>query len=386
MKLGEQQNFLGLSLVMFLVHKEALFNLIIHLQISCMAHFTRSWEVKELQLKNVFTIARGSKSSAKNVFLELSKDGITGFGEAGPNTRYNESSETVIRFFKHFPFEGLHQIGSPAEIEEFIDKESEKIRKIGEANVPQSAKSAIEMAWLDWWAKSQNQPLWKLWGAESSKGPVTSFTIGIDEIPIIQKKIREADQYPLYKIKLGTDHDREIIEGIREVTDKPLRVDANEGWKTVDQALKEIEFLKSQNVELIEQPMHASMQSELQEVKKHSVLPLCADESFTGTEDLAEIAESFHIVNIKLMKIGSLIKAKRTIEKAHELGLKVMIGCMIESSLAITAGGVLALSCEYADLDGNLLILNDPFSGLKVLEDGRVDLENNEGIGIKLKE
>lgn len=346
-----------------------------------MSHFKVSWEVKELFLKNVFTIARSSRSSVKNVFLIISKDGIQGFGEAGPNTRYNETSETVIKFFKQFPFKELYQVISPEELEAFIEFES---AKIGDSiSIPQSAKSAIEMAWLDWWAKSQEQALWQLWNLESNIGPITSFTIGIDEIPVIQKKIKEADQYPLYKIKLGTDYDREIIEGIREVTDKPLRVDANEGWKTVDQALREIEFLKTQNVELVEQPMHASMKKELKELKRHSALPLCADESFTGTENLSEISEAFHVINIKLMKIGSLVKAKQMIEEAHSLGLEVMIGCMIESSLAVTAGGTLALFSEYADLDGNLLISNDPFSGLKVLEDGKIELPKNSGIGIQ---
>jgi hypothetical protein len=171
----------------------------------------------------------------------------------------------------------------------------------------------------------------------------------------MQRKIREADQYPLYKIKLGTDRDHQIIEGIRKVTDKPLRVDANEGWKTVDQAKKEIEYLEKHGIEIVEQPMHSSMAKELRELKKWSPVPLMADESFTGTEPLDEIAEQFDIINIKLMKIGSLVKAKRTIKQAQDLGLKVMIGCMIESSLAISAGGVLASFCEYADLDGNLI-------------------------------
>ncbi|MEO9884832.1 MAG: dipeptide epimerase [Balneola sp.] len=339
-----------------------------------MSHFNSSWEVKELHLKNVFTIARGSKASVKNVFLTIDKDGIEGCGEAGPNTRYNETAETVIQFFETFPFDGLDSIESEKELEQFISENSK-------ASDPQSAKAAIEMAWLDWLARSQNQPLWKLWGASSSVGPLTSFTIGLDEVSVIQRKIKEADQYPLYKIKLGTDHDHDIIEGIRKVTDKPLRVDANEGWKTVDQAKREIEYLEKNGIEIVEQPMHSSMKKELNELKEWSPLPLMADESFTGTEPLIEIAEAFHIINIKLMKIGSLVKAKRTIRQAHELGLKVMIGCMVESSLAITAGGVLALFCEYADLDGNLLISNDPYSGLKVLEDGRIQLGDNAGIG-----
>ncbi|MEP1304709.1 MAG: dipeptide epimerase [Balneola sp.] len=341
-----------------------------------MSHFNVHWEVKELLLKNVFTISRGSKLSVKNVFLELTKDGVQGYGEAGPNIRYNETTETVKEFFEKFPFDRLNEVESESDLEIFIDENSVE-------SSPQSAKTAIEMAWLDWWAKSQKKPLWKLWQSSSPNGPITSFTIGIDEISVIQKKIREADQYPLYKIKLGTDHDREIIEAIREVTDKPLRVDANEGWKTVDQAKREIEYLEKNGIEIVEQPMHSSMKKELNELKEWSPLPLMADESFTGTEPLIEIAEAFHIINIKLMKIGSLVKAKRTIRQAQELGLKVMIGCMIESSLAITAGGVLALFCEYADLDGNLLISNDPYSGLKVLEDGRIQLGDIDGIGIE---
>jgi len=347
-----------------------------------MSYFNVHWEVKELLLRNVFTIARGSKSSVRNVFLELSKDGIQGYGEAGPNTRYNETSETVLNFFNHFSFEEIHLINTPEELELFIESESDRVATSFSIDIPQSAKMAIEMAWLDWWAKSKNQPLWELWGADSAVGPLTSFTIGIDKIPVIQKKIMEAEQYPLYKIKLGTDQDREIIEGIRQVTSKPLRVDANEGWKTVDQAKREIEYLEKQGIELVEQPMHSSMQKELKELKQWSPLPLMADESFTGSENLKDIAEQFHIINIKLMKIGSMVKAKRTIEEAKSLELNVMIGCMIESSLAITAGGALALNCEYADLDGNLLISNDPFSGLKVLEDGRIDVGNKVGIGI----
>ena len=270
-----------------------------------MSRFEVHWEIKELFLKNVFTIARGSKASVKNVFLTISKDEIQGFGEAGPNTRYDETAETVIKFFEKFPFEELHQINSPKDLELLIEIESAKIKKfnmIGDSiSNPQSAKSAIEMAWLDWWAKSQHQPLWKLWEASTNTGPVTSYTIGLDEISVMQRKIKEADQYPLYKIKLGTDHDRGIIEGIRKVTDKPLRVDANEGWKTVDQAKREIEYLQKNGIKIVEQPMHSSRQKELRELKKWSPLPLMADESFTGTELLEDIAEQFDIINIKLM-------------------------------------------------------------------------------------
>lgn len=350
-----------------------------------MSHFEVNWYVKELFLKNVFTIARGSKASVNNVFLSIQQNGIEGQGEAGPNTRYDETSETVVKFFEKFPFDGLSDIDNEGDLEAFIAKASQQIHKAEKIKIPESAKTAIEMAWLDWWSKSKNKPLWELWGSESSIGPLTSFTIGLDEVSVMQRKIQEADQFPLYKIKLGTDRDRAIIEGIRKVTDKPLRVDANEGWKTVDQAKREIEYLEKQGIEIVEQPMHSSLQKELKELKKWSPLPLMADESFTGTEPLDEIAEQFDIINIKLMKIGSLVKAKRTIEQAHALGLEVMIGCMIESSLAITAGGVLALNCKYADLDGSLLISNDPFLGLQVLEDGSIELNNNAGLGVSRK-
>lgn len=338
-----------------------------------MSHFKISWQTKALALKNVFTIARGSRTHQHNVFIQIEKDEVTGIGEASPNKRYNETPETVSKELEAFDPSILAGLQSPEEAEQALDQ-------FGFKN--QSAKIALEMAWLDWWAKSQEQPLWKLWGYQSPTGPVSSFTIGIDSFEVMQKKILDAKKYPLYKIKLGTDHDREIIQAIREVTDKPIRVDANEGWKTVDQALTEIEFLRSQNVELVEQPMHATMIEELKELKQNASLPLCADESFTGSESLDKIAECFHIINIKLMKIGSMVKARRVIKKANQLGLEVMIGCMIESSLANAAGAAIALDAEYADLDGHVLISNDPYKGLEILENGHIRLSSMPGLGV----
>ncbi|MEQ8525033.1 dipeptide epimerase [Gracilimonas sp.] len=339
-----------------------------------MSHFEINWEVFPLKLREVFTISRGSKSEVPNVFLSVTKNGMTGYGEAGPNTRYDETPEKVIEYFKGLPDHFFDEIASPGEI----------AKKLEQLELPhiQSAKAAIEMAWLDWWAKSKNEPLWKLWELNSPKGPVTSYTIGLDTPERMQQKIRAASQYPVYKIKLGTDRDREIIEAIREVTDKPLRVDANEGWTTLEQAKREIEFLATQNVELIEQPMPSAEFELMKELKKWSLLPLAADESFIGDENLEEIAEAFHVINIKLMKIGSLMKARNVIKEAHSLGMEVMIGCMIESSLANAAGALLALEAEYADLDGHLLIGNDPFKGLNVLKSGEIELSEKPGFGV----
>jgi L-alanine-DL-glutamate epimerase-like enolase superfamily enzyme len=339
-----------------------------------MSHFEVKWEIIPLKLKEVFTISRGSKSEVKNVFLSISKDGITGFGEAGPNARYDETADKVVSDLETIPPHFFDEISSPDELVKQIDSWNP---------VPvQSAKTAIEMAWLDWWAKSQNKPLWQLWDENSPQTPVTSYTIGLDEPKKMQDKIRAASEYPVYKIKLGTDRDREIIDAIREVTDKPLRVDANEGWKTLEQAKKEINFLATQNVELIEQPMPDSEFEVMKLLKEWSPLPLVADESFIGHENLQQISEAFHVINIKLMKIGSLIKAKKVTKDAHALGMKVMVGCMIESSLANAAGALISLNAEYADLDGHLLISNDPFSGLKVQDSGRLMLSHAPGFGV----
>lgn len=343
-----------------------------------MSHFKVDWEVFPLKLKEVFTISRGSKSQVPNVFLSITKDGFTGYGEAGPNTRYNETPEKVKEYFDSLPGSLFDEIKSIEELTKKLDKaeNSTSVKSM------QSAKSAIEMAWLDWWAKSQDQPLWRLWGIDSPTGPVTSYTIGLDTPERMQHKIEEAGQYPVYKIKLGTGKNREIIQAIREVTDKSLRVDANEGWTTLDQAKKEIEFLATQNVELIEQPMPADEFELMKKLKQWSPLPLAADESFRGNEDLREIAEAFHVINIKLMKIGSLVKARQVLKEARSLGMEVMIGCMIESSLANAAGALLALEADYADLDGHLLIGNDPFGGLRVLESGEIELSEKPGFGV----
>lgn len=350
-----------------------------------MSSFKTSWKTFGLELKHVFTIARGSKAVVPNVFLKLEKNGVVGYGEAGPNTRYDETPKLVEKYLQVFNFNLLNDISSNQELESIIAEESKRIKNKEGLNVPESAKTAIEMAWLDWDAKVKSKPLWQLWGAESGKGPLTSFTIGLDTPQVMQQKTLEAQQYPLYKIKLGTEHDREIISVLREVTDKPLRVDANEGWKTLDQAKREIEYLEKMGIEIVEQPMHSSMKKELSELKKWSPLPLMADESFTGSEPLDEIAEQFDILNIKLMKIGSLVKAQRTIKTAHQMGMDVMIGCMIESSLANAAGALLALECKYSDLDGHVLISNDPYQGLTISADGHIELSEKPGFGVQTR-
>lgn len=348
-----------------------------------MSHFKLDYTVKELHLSQVFTIARGSKHSVENVVIRLKAEGISGYGEAGPNKRYNEDAERVTAYLDAIDD---HFFESISTAEELAQKLAALLENNPSQNAVKSAQAAVEMAWLDWWGKKRGKPLWKLWKAPSNIGPVTSFTIGLDELPVMQQKVRQAAGYPILKVKLGTDRDRSIIKAIREVTDKPLRVDANEGWETLEEARAAIDFLADQKIEMVEQPMPASCFEEMVALKEYSPISLCADESFEGEEDLENICRAFDIINIKLMKTGSLVRSKQIIEKAHEVDLQVMIGCMIESSLANTAGALLSLWADYADLDGHLLIKDDPFEGLTLDLQKRVQLSEQPGLGVNMKE
>lgn len=340
-----------------------------------MPHFKLEHEKLELIPSHPFTIARGTKETVPNVLVSLTAEGITGLGEAGPNSRYDEDADTVLSFLDKLPKTFFDEIKSAEDL----------WKKLQEIDQPiQSAKTALEMTWLDWWGKSQNQPLWKLWDAPSQTTPPTSFTIGLDEIDVMQQKVKGAEGYPILKVKLGTDRDKEIIHGIREISDQVIRVDANEGWEDLDSAKKAIRFLADQNVEFIEQPMPASCKEELVQLKQWSPLPIVADESFVGREYMDEIAEQFDGINIKLQKVGSLVEALKLIEKARERNLEVMIGCMIESSLGISAGALLGTWADYVDLDGHLLISNDPFSGLSLTEDKKISLPEAPGLGVSL--
>jgi L-Ala-D/L-Glu epimerase len=339
-----------------------------------MPQFQVRSEVITLGLKHAFTISRGTKSAAENVVVTLTADGISGYGEAAPNKRYNEDSGKVQSFINRVARNGTIKIDS---LDDLLLQVSSTEKPVA------SASAALEMAWWDWFGKIRDQPLWKLWGVRKPQTPVTSFTIGIDEPDIMQQKVLEAEKYPVLKVKLGSSDDRQIIQSLRSVTDKPIRVDANEGWKSTDTARKMISFLAGQNIEFVEQPMPADCHSEMRELKTYSPLPLIADESFLGGENIDEIKNEFHAINIKLMKIGSLKRARLAISRAHKAGLDVMIGCMIESSLAVSAGALLSLYADIADLDGFLLIQDDPFTGLTLSDDGRVQLPHKPGLGIE---
>lgn len=331
-------------------------------------------ETKRLDLAHTWTISRNSSDFKQNVFVKLEKDGIIGYGEAAPNVRYGENAELTTKRINE-----AKPIFKQTEFFQYIDIKNE----LDETILDQScAKAALDIALMDWVGKSLNVPLYKLWGLDTANAPKTSFSIGIDTNEMIKQKVREAAPYPLLKVKVGTDRDEEIINAVRSVTDKPIRVDANEGWKTKEEALEKIQWLAGQGVEFIEQPMPSDMIEETAWLRERVDMPIVADEAVKSAADIPKLAMAYDGINIKLMKSGGTLEALRMIQMAKALKMKIMLGCMIESSVAISAAAHLAPYVDWADLDGNLLISNDPYSGVKVKE-GRFVYNDKPGLGVE---
>ncbi|OHB51879.1 MAG: dipeptide epimerase [Planctomycetes bacterium GWF2_42_9] len=330
-------------------------------------------KIKKLQLTNTWTIARNSSETKENVFVKISRDGIDGIGEAAPNVRYGENAELTIQKIRQ-----AEKILNNFDWFNFVD-----IKKaLDEEITNQScAKAAIDIALMDWVGKSFKTPLYRLLGLNPKCTPVTSFSIGIDKPELLKKKIEQAAIYPVLKIKVGRDNEKEIITTVRSLTDKPLRIDANEAWQTKEEALEKILWMQTQNIEFIEQPMPADMLDETAWVRARVNIPVVADESVKRVDDIMKLADAFDGINIKLMKSGGLLEAIKMIDVAHRLGMKIMLGCMIESSVAISAAAHLSPWAQWADLDGNLLISNDPFKGVGV-QNGKLILNESPGIGV----
>ncbi len=327
----------------------------------------------ELKLRQAWGLSRGTWTTRRNAFVQIERGGTTGLGEAAPIARYNETAESAAAFIEK---------ARPVldrDLREYAVRFGE-IETVGPGE--HAAKAALDMAVLDWVAKTLGVPLWRLLGLGRDKTMTTTYSIGIDEVPVMQQKVRDAADFSVYKIKVGTSDDRKIIEGIRAVTAKPLRADANEGWKTKEEALEMIDWMAGQGVELIEQPLPAARLEDYAWLKDRVKIPVFADESLILPSDLPRIAPYFNGVNVKLMKCGGVQEAVRLAAMARALGLKLMIGCMIESSLGISAGAAVASLFDYADLDGNLLISNDPFRGVRTEKD-RLVLNDRPGLGVE---
>lgn len=339
-----------------------------------MAYFKITVEPLVLTLRHTFTISRGSRDRANNLLIRIQKDGIEGLGEAAPNSRYGETPESAAAFISKINFTHLD---NPFDLEALW----ELLNKTGKGEY--SAKAAVEMAVADWLGKKLSLPLHRLWNAPSTVGPRSSVTIGISNPGDIKKRIEEAIDFPVLKVKLGGRNDVEVMRLVRELTDKTIWVDANEGWLTYKQALNMSGLLSDLGVELIEQPMPASQKEDLEKLKQHSNIPIIADEGFKGSELFTDIAQRYDGINIKLMKIGGMSRALKTIARARMYNMKIMIGCMVESSIANTAAAIVSQWADYADLDGPFLISDNPYEGFRLDSEARVTLNDSPGLGVK---
>ena len=330
-------------------------------------------KARRLFLEDTWTIARNSSDYKDNVFVKIEKDGVAGYGEAAPNVRYREDHHKTMDRIK-----GVKNLVEKYDLWHYVDLKEDIFSAIGDQNC---ARCALDIAIMDWIGKKLNIPLYRLWGLDKSKTPLTSYSIGMDTPEAIKRKVKAAEKYPLLKIKVGKDNDEEIIEAVRSITDKPIRVDANEGWKSKELALEKIKWLQEMGIEFIEQPMPSEMLKETQWLRDRIDIPIIADEAVKTSADIPKLAEAYDGINIKLMKAGGVQEAMRMINLAKSLNLKIMLGCMIESSIAIAAAAHLSPLVDWADLDGNLLLREDPFRGVEV-DNGKLMLNDRPGLGI----
>jgi L-alanine-DL-glutamate epimerase-like enolase superfamily enzyme len=330
-------------------------------------------EVLHLRTKHPFIIARGGQSDYRTVMVRLrDADGREGWGEAAPAKFYGESTETVqaaLRFYaEHLP-------DDPFDIEATEQRWAELLRRNA------SARAALSSALHDLVGKRLDIPVYRLWGLDPARAPRSTFTIGLDTPEKIRAKVLEAKQYPILKVKLGTENDVEILRTIRDATDKEIRVDANCGW-TVKRAIQMLPVLKEFGVTVLEQPLPPDQLDGVAAITRLSEIPVIADESCETAADIPQLVGKVDGINIKLAKCGSLREAIRMIAIARAHGLMVMVGCMIESSIAITAAAHFTPLVDIVDLDGAALLAQDPFVGATI-EGGQVALPSGPGLGLR---
>ena len=333
-----------------------------------------SWKPYELQLKHTFNISTYSRKTTPVVLTTIEYDGLIGYGEASLPPYLGETQASVIEFLKKVNLSGF---SNPLELEEIIHY----IDSIAENNT--AAKASVDIALHDLAGKIIGKPWHQLWGLKKENVPDTTFTIGIDTDEVVRQKVREVEgQFKILKVKLGGTEDKRMVETIRSVTALPLAVDANQGWKDKHQALDMILWLKEKGIVMIEQPMPKYNLDSIARLTEESPLPIFADESVQRLRDVERMKGVFSGINIKLMKCTGMREAWQMRNLAQALGMKVMIGCMTETSCAISAAAQLAPGLDFADLDGALLIQNDAFDGAS-LQNGKIIATDFPGIGIK---
>ena len=330
-----------------------------------------SYKPNELRLRHAFNLARNSRTTTPDVLVELEYDGIIGYGEASMPPYLGESIESVCKFLSMLD---LQQFSDPFRIEEILSYVD------GVMPDNRAAKASVDIALHDLLGKIMGQPWYKIWGLSPEKTPNTSFTIGIDKPDVVRQKVEEAAPYKVLKVKMGLDNDKELVEIIRSMTDRPLCVDANQGWTDKEKALEMCYWLKERGCMFVEQPFDKKMIDETAWLRERSPLPIIADEFLQRLPDVMRAYQVYDGINIKLMKSTGMHEAYKMAVLAKSLGMKLMIGCMTETSCAISAAAQLAPMAQWVDLDGNLLIANDSFDGVKVI-DGKITLFDKPGHG-----
>jgi len=326
-----------------------------------------------LELRHTFTIANYSRTTTPVMLTTIEYEGYTGYGEASMPPYLGESQDSAAKFLAQVD---LSKFTNPFELEDILDY----VDNIASGNP--AAKASVDIALHDLVGKMLNKPWYDIWGFTKSKTPDTSFTIGIDTPEVVKQKVKEASPYKILKVKMGRDNDKELVEVIRSITDVPLCVDVNQGWKDKNFALEMINWLNERNTLFVEQPMPKEQTADIAWLTEKSPLPIIGDESVQRLPDVIKAHGIYSGINIKLMKSTGMREAHKMLLLAKSLGMKVMIGCMTETSCAVSAAAQLSPMVDYADLDGNLLISNDIYDGVKVI-DGKVTLTDYPGIGIK---
>jgi len=329
----------------------------------------------ELKLRHAFGVAGNTRTSTQGVQVRIELDGVVGYGEASMPPYLGESTASVLDFLQRVDLTPYKNVFALEDILDYVD---------GITANNTAAKAAVDIALHDLVGKLTGLPWHKIWGLNPEKTPSTMFTIGIDTPDVVRQKTEEAPDFELLKVKLGRDKksDQEMIMAVRAVTDKPIAVDVNQGWTDKIYALEMINWLHEQGIVLVEQPMPKTKWDDIAWITERSPIPVMADESLQRLSDVPRLKGIFSGVNIKLMKCTGMREAWKILNLARSLDMKVMIGCMTETSCAISAAAQLSPAVDWADLDGNLLIANDIFDGVKVSESGKLLLNDLPGIGV----
>ena len=331
-----------------------------------------SFEPYELKLRHSFNLAKYSRTTTPDVQVKIELDGIVGYGEASMPPYLGESVDSVTSFLSKLD---ISQFADPFRIEDI----HEYMESIAPDN--RAAKASVDIALHDLLGKIMGQPWYKIWGLNPENAPDTSFTIGIDKADVVRKKVDEASPYNVLKVKMGLDNDKELVNIIREKTNRPICVDANQGWDDKEKALEMCYWLAERNCLFVEQPMPKEKIDETAWLRERSPLPIIADEFLQRLPDVRRASQAYDGINIKLMKSTGMHEAYKMAVLARALGMKVMLGCMTETSCAVTAAAQLSPMVDWADLDGNLLIANDRFEGIKIVN-GKVTIPDRPGIGV----